>query len=80
MARWVGAWVGGLVGAWFFSSHRHINTHTHTHTHTHQGEFEFKLVWPKKATNKNYNTWRQSTNPVSDMYTHASIYIYIRTH
>ena len=28
-----------------------------------KGRYEFKLVWPKRK-GKNYNIWRQTTNPV----------------
>ena len=29
------------------------------------GKFTFKLVWPNRS-GKNYNMWRQSTNPVTE--------------
>ena len=31
-----------------------------------QGKFEFKLVWPQRSGD-NYNVWRQSTNPVTEV-------------
>ena len=31
-----------------------------------QGKFEFRLVWPQRAGD-NYNVWRQSTNPVTEV-------------
>ena len=31
-----------------------------------QGKFEFKLVWPQRDGD-NYNHWRQSTNPVTEV-------------
>ena len=33
--------------------------------HKTNGKFTFKLVWPRRK-GKNYNTWRQSSNPVKD--------------